>query len=111
MLGRRQHNPKPPAVILNRTKYPHNLAAAIRACSCFGIDTLIWTGHRFEFEEGERLPREERMKGYSAVDFFESEKPFDLFPGATPVCIELTPNAECLTNFYHPENAVYVFGP
>lgn len=110
-MQRKTRKPNPPAVILNRTKYPHNLAAAIRACSCFGLETLIWTGHRFEFEDGDRLPREERMKGYSAVDFFESEYPFDLFADATPVCIELTPNAEPLTTFVHPENAVYVFGP
>jgi tRNA(Leu) C34 or U34 (ribose-2'-O)-methylase TrmL len=112
MQARRQnHKPNLPAVILNRPKYPYNLAAAIRACSCFDVDTLIWTGSRFTFEDGERLPREERIKGYSAVDFFESEYPFDLFKDATPVCVELTPNAEPLTQFVHPEQAIYVFGP
>lgn len=101
-----------PAVILNRVKYPHNLAAAIRACSCFGVDSLVWTGSRFSFADGERLPREERMKGYAHVNFFEHERPFDLLPdGVTPVCVELVPHAEPLTHFEHPERAAYVFGP
>lgn len=51
------------------------------------------------------------MKGYTAVDFFQAERPFELFESATPVCVELTPSAEVLTTFEHPENAVYVFGP
>ena len=97
-------------LVLVRPKYPHNVAAAIRAASCFGIDTLLWTGHRFEFKDGERLPREERMKGYADVTFREDERPLETLPG-TPVCIELTPSARSLTDFQHPEDAIYVFGP
>jgi tRNA(Leu) C34 or U34 (ribose-2'-O)-methylase TrmL len=101
-----------PAVVLHRVKYPHNLAAAIRACSCFGVETLIWTGSRFAFAEGERLPREERMKGYSDVKVVDSERPFDMLPAnVNPVCIELLPNAQPMGDFVHPENACYVFGP
>jgi tRNA G18 (ribose-2'-O)-methylase SpoU len=101
-----------PAVILDRVKYPHNLAAAIRACSCFGVDALLWTGQRFTFADGERLPREERMRGYAHVMIKETERPFDLLPpGSTPVCIELSPNAQPLTHFVHPVKPAYIFGP
>jgi tRNA G18 (ribose-2'-O)-methylase SpoU len=101
-----------PTVILNRVKYPHNLAAAIRACSCFGVDSLVWTGSRFSFAAGERLPREERMRGYANVTWVESERPFDMLPeGTTPVCIELVPSAVPLTHFVHPKQPAYVFGP
>jgi tRNA C32,U32 (ribose-2'-O)-methylase TrmJ len=101
-----------PTVILDRVKYPHNLAAAIRACSCFGVESLIYTGSRFAFAAGERLPREERMRGYSDVTWLESERPFDLLPlGTVPVCVELMPSAMPLTHFVHPEKAAYVFGP
>lgn len=100
------------AVILSRVKYPHNLAAAIRASACFGIDKLYWTGQRFNFEDGQRLPREERMKGYRNVEFRPTERPFDLLSSdMVPVCVELVPNASELTFFEHPKNAAYVFGP
>lgn len=100
------------AVILEEPKYPHNLAAAIRACACFGLDRLYWTGSRFTFEAGDRLPREERMKGYANVKFENVERPFDhLAIGTVPVCVELTPCAMPLTFFEHPPNAAYVFGP
>jgi tRNA(Leu) C34 or U34 (ribose-2'-O)-methylase TrmL len=106
-----------PAVVLDRVKYPHNLAAAIRACSCFGVKTLLWSGHRFEFVDGERLPREERMKGYSDVHVDVSERPFDKLLRRddsrfmVPVCVELTPSSTPLTDYVHPTYAVYVFGP
>lgn len=106
------------AVILERPKYPHNVAAALRACSCFGVERLLWTGKRFEFKDGERLPREERMKGYSDVVFKRSDRPFDellrddFFPEiAETVCVELRPGSTPLTHFEHPTAAIYVFGP
>ena len=101
-----------PAVILNNPKYPHNMAGVIRACSCWGIPILLWTGTRVVPEQMDRLPREERMKGYKDVHWQRTERPFDLLPeGVIPVCIELVENSVPLTTFEHPENAVYVFGP
>lgn len=61
--------------------------------------------------KGERLPREERMKGYKDVEMIQFDRPFDHFKDATPVAIELLENTECIFDFEHPENAVYVFGP
>lgn len=51
------------------------------------------------------------MKGYRDVDLVHFDYPFEQFKGATPVAIELLPGSECLLDFQHPENAVYVFGP
>src|SRR6478672_9389859 len=61
---------RPPAVALIDPKYPHNVGAALRACSCWGIGQLWWTGDRVSLDvpRGERLPREERMKGYRSVE-------------------------------------------
>jgi len=49
-------------MILVNPKYPHNVGATIRACSCFGLPRLFWTGTRMIC----RWPhaREERMKSY-----------------------------------------------
>jgi tRNA(Leu) C34 or U34 (ribose-2'-O)-methylase TrmL len=103
-----------PAVVLCNPKYEHNIGAAIRACSCWGVKQMFWTGHRIDIDPDrkERIPREERMKGYKDVAWGQSDKPFDLFaPNIVPVAIELKPGAMSLTDFIHPENAVYVFGP
>lgn len=108
---------KPPAVILVNPKYVHNVAAAIRACSCFGIESLLWTGYRVDPSEYTRLPREERMKGYKDVTWFRNQRPLDEFPTGNsltrpvPVCVELSSGAVSLHSFVHPENAIYIFGP
>lgn len=103
-----------PGLILVNTKYVHNVAAAIRAASCFDVTRLVWTGSRVDPDTLDRLPREERMKGYADVVWNNDKenKPFELFRSdVIPVCIELLENSEPLTTFAHPENAVYVFGP
>lgn len=52
------------------------------------------------------------MKGYKDVELINDDRFFDRYNGnVTPVAVELTPNAELLTYFEHPENALYVFGP
>jgi len=103
---------KTPAIILTNPKYDHNVGAALRACSCFGLSQLWWTGNRVRLDGKKRLPREERMKGYKDVEMIQFDFPFDQFPqGSTPVAIELRDNSELLTDFEHPENPVYVFGP
>lgn len=99
-----------PSVVLINPKYTHNLAAAIRACSCFGVEDLIYTGTRLVINDKERLPREERMKGYKAVNWRHNARPFTPLTG-TPVCVEIRKDSEPLNTFIHPEDAIYVFGP
>jgi tRNA C32,U32 (ribose-2'-O)-methylase TrmJ len=115
---------RPPAVVLMNPKYAHNVGAALRACSCYGVSQLWITGGRVSLDHRRqahdirrtakgkfRLPREERMKGYGDVTLYESARPFDAFQDAVPVAVELLPNCESLPQFEHPPNAVYVFGP
>jgi tRNA(Leu) C34 or U34 (ribose-2'-O)-methylase TrmL len=100
-------------LILIDTKYVHNLAAAIRAASCFGVPKLVWTGERVNLSGLSRLPREERMKGYKDVNWTHDplNKPLRHFQTGTPVCVELLEKSEPLSTFVHPENGVYIFGP
>jgi len=100
-----------PGVVLINPKFPHNVGATIRACSCFGVESLVWTGLRVDASKYRRLPREERMKGCKSVLFSNKQRPFDLSNDFTPVCVEVFEQSEPLTTFTHPENAVYVFGP
>ena len=103
-----------PAILLSDPRYPHNMGAAIRAASCFGLKQVWVTGTRTADKvwEGQRIPREERMKGFADVDIILEQRPFKYFPkDATPVAIELLPGSENLATFVHPENPIYVFGP
>jgi len=104
-----------PAVGLVDPKYAHNVGAAVRAASCFGAKQVWYSGNRVSLipEKGKyRLPREERMKGYKDVELRQYDRFFEQFErGVTPVAIELREGSECLADFEHPENALYVFGP
>lgn len=102
------------AVALWDPKYAFNVAQAVRIASCYGVPQVWFNGSRVPLEgrKGNRLPREERMKGYRDVDICHGEYFFDAFSSdVTPVAVELTPSSENLLWFKHPENAVYVFGP
>lgn len=106
-------------ILLIRPKFAVNVGNAIRAASCFGIENVFYTEDRFELDSLRRLPREERMKGYSEVQWgqVDAVRPVDevngyLTDGAyTPVAVELVPGPQQLPYFEHPENALYVFGP
>jgi tRNA(Leu) C34 or U34 (ribose-2'-O)-methylase TrmL len=103
-----------PAVALIQPKYPHNVGAAVRAASCFGIRQVGFTGDRVSLSAGkrQRLPREERMRGYQQVQLRQYDRIFDVFDRQTvPVAVELRTGAELLPTFEHPEHALYVFGP
>lgn len=107
-------------ICLTNPKYPHNVGAAIRACSCWDIKKLVWSGKRVphpeEWSESElssfRIPREERMKGYKDVELIRTDRFKDLITkDITPVAIEVMEGSEDLFDFEHPENAMYIFGP
>lgn len=104
---------RPPAVALVNPRFPHNVGAAIRAASCFGIQQVWWTGERVSFalQGKKRLPREERMKGYRDVELRQYDAFLDQFEDVTPVAVELRPNSESLPIFEHPKNPLYIFGP
>src|SRR5262245_18973825 len=98
----------PPAVALVDPKFPHNVGAAVRAASCYGIRQVWFTGERVRLDasKGYRLPREERMRGYKDVVLRKDERFFDAFAAATPVAVELRANAESLIEFEHPDDAL-----
>jgi tRNA(Leu) C34 or U34 (ribose-2'-O)-methylase TrmL len=108
---------KPPAVILENPKFAHNVGAVLRACSCYGMKQLIFTGTRVPMpaegrtKKDTRLPREERMKGYKDVDLVNTDYPFDRFEKIPVVGVELSPGAQPLTWYDHPDDCLYVFGP
>jgi tRNA C32,U32 (ribose-2'-O)-methylase TrmJ len=103
-----------PAIALINPKYPHNVGAAVRAASCFGVKQVWFTGDRVSLSphKGYRLPREERMKGYKKVELRQHDYFFDEFNrDIVPVPVEISDTSESLLAFEHPPRALYVFGP
>src|SRR5919198_4618110 len=93
---------RPPAVVLIDPKYPHNVGMAVRLASCYGLGQVWFTGDRVSLNpaRGERLPREERMKGYKDVQMIHYEHVFDQFPAdAVPVAVEVRAGSEPLHSF------------
>lgn len=84
-----------PAIAMINPRYRHNVGAAVRAASCFGVKQVWWTGNRVNLETTEgskkpRLGREERMKGFRDVDYYNYDYFFDQMPsGTVPVAVEL----------------------
>lgn len=93
-------------------KFPHNVGAAVRAAPGYGVRQVWFTGERVRLDgdKHQRLPREERMRGYQDVEIRHADLFFDAFSGAVPVAVELRRNAESLIDFEHPDQALYVFG-
>ena len=115
------------AVVLINPKTPYNVGSVIRACSLYGVPTLRWTGKRIGTAEARRkagthlkgnrprLPREERLRDYTGVDWSGAES--DVVSklagqyALTPIAVEKREGSEWLDEFVHPMNALYVFGP
>jgi hypothetical protein len=102
-------------VLLIDPKYPHNVGNALRARAVLGAAELLWTGSRVRHPDrwgpGERLPREERLRDYRSVALSQAGEDALSRLGATPICVEVSDNAESLPNFVDPDDAVYIFGP
>ncbi|MEM9540647.1 MAG: TrmH family RNA methyltransferase [Cyanobacteria bacterium P01_E01_bin.42] len=102
-----------PAILMYDPRDPFNVGAAVRAASCFDVSQVWVTGQRCAktIWAQNRIPREERMKGFADVDIILEDRPLEYFDNAVPVAVELLPASENLLVFEHPENAIYLFGP
>lgn len=102
-----------PSIALVNPKFARNVGAVIRIAACFGLKQVWYSGDRMNLDPTgkERLPREERMKGYANVQLIQHDAFFDQFPReVVPVAVELKPGSEQLHDFEHPDQALYVFG-
>jgi len=118
-----------PSIALVQPMYARNVSMVMRSAAALGIKQVWYTGNSVDIEEPvnnvefpideaksvgkkkNRLPREERFKGYKEVELRQFDYFFEHFPDAVPVAVERRPNSVPLHLFDHPENALYVFGP
>lgn len=94
------------AVGLDNPKTPVNIAAALRACGCYGAAMLATSGHRYR-KHGCDTNKDWRRMPFVQVEDLKTVIPF----GCVPVAVDLVDGAESLVSLEHPERAFYVFGP
>ena len=90
-------------------KNPSNVGAVMRAAGCFGVDAVFYTGGRFpraaKFQTDTKdVSQTIPLTGVECLLENVDE-------GTAIVCIELVEGATPLTEYQHPDNALYVFGP
>jgi tRNA(Leu) C34 or U34 (ribose-2'-O)-methylase TrmL len=102
-----------PAIVLDNPKFSRNVSAVVRLASAFGFPQVWFSGNRvmLDLESKDRLPREERMKGYGSVELINNDYPFDAFKGYPIIGVELTESATPISYLEHEPYSVYVFGP
>jgi len=94
---------------LDHPKSPENVGAIMRAAGCYGVNSVFYTGKRYErakefYTDTKQVHLQIPLIG---VENLEQVIPF----GCTPVAIEVHPDARPLTEYQHPERAFYIFGP
>jgi len=94
---------------LTNPKSPSNVGAVMRAAGCYQAQQVFYTGKRYaqaaKFSTdtknvSEKIP-------LTGVDSLIEQAGL----GVETVCIELVEGAVALTEFEHPERALYIFGP
>lgn len=90
-------------------KSAQNIGAILRAAGCFGAHSVIYTGQRIQYAMSMRTDTHNMRQ---KIPHFGCSDLFELAPrGASKVAVELVKGATNLTQFKHPDNAYYIFGP
>lgn len=88
---------------------PENMGAVMRAAGCFGVHSVFYTGQRYD--RANRF-RTDTKKNHLRIPLIGVDDLQDIIPmDCVPVAVELLPGAKPLTEYRHPERALYIFGP
>ncbi len=96
-------------IALTNPQSPTNVGAVMRAAGCYRVDSVVYTGVRFDRvkkfhtdtqQAGRKIPL---TSVGSILDGIDDD--------VKVVCIDLIEGAVSLPEFEHPEKALYVFGP
>ena len=94
-------------------KSPDNVGSVMRAAGNYRVDAVFYTGERYPnaLKRNPNSPNTSRKVSekipLTAVSCLIDDAVRDM----KIVCVELAENATALTEFEHPENAFYIFGP
>lgn len=94
---------------LNNPKSPVNVGLVMRAAGCFEVDTVFYTGERYD--RAAPFNTDTQNAGLSIPLTWVPSLPGDVADTTRVVCVELVEGAIPLPTFQHPDNALYIFGP
>lgn len=96
-------------IALSNPKSPTNVGAVMRAAGCFCVDSVLYTGERYD--RAVKLNTDTK-KISATVPLTGVKNLLDhRIDGLKVVCVDLIEGALPLPIFDHPEKALYIFGP
>jgi tRNA(Leu) C34 or U34 (ribose-2'-O)-methylase TrmL len=90
-------------------KSPTNVGAVMRAAGCFGADTVLYTGERYD--RAAPFNTDTQNAACRIPLTWVASLPEAVPENAKLVCVELVEGAIPLPEFQHPDCACYIFGP
>ncbi len=94
---------------LSNPKTPSNVGAVMRAAGCFAVDSVFYTGKRFDTAAKFCTDTKDVCQSLplTGVKCLLEQIP----EGMKIVCVEMVEGALPLPDYQHPERAFYIFGP
>jgi tRNA(Leu) C34 or U34 (ribose-2'-O)-methylase TrmL len=94
---------------LSNPKSPTNVGSVMRAAGCYQVDSVLYTGQRYERAARFHTDTQNVSRSISltAVESLLQDVP----ENTKIVCVELAEGAIPLPEYRHPDNALYIFGP
>ena len=94
---------------LSNPKSPVNVGLAMRAAGCFQVDSVFYTGQRYD--RAAPFNTDTQNAGLTIPLTWVPHLPGDVANNTQVVCVELVEGAIPLPTYQHPDNALYIFGP
>lgn len=99
-------------VILYDPKDERNVSNALRACGVFGASFITIMGWRVNWSMVRVSDPSKQHRNVATFQYNKRDGLVSALPaGVEVIGVEITPLAEVLPEFEHPERAVYIFGP
>jgi len=96
-------------IALINPKSPTNVGAVMRAAGCFQVDSVCYTGQRYD--RAMRFTTDTKDASRD-IPLTAVNSPLDgMSTDMKLVCIELAEGATPLPDYHHPDQALYLFGP
>lgn len=94
---------------LTKPKNSSNVGAVMRAAGCFRVNAVFYTGTRYDRAEKFNTDTRDALHN---IPLTKVDNLLDCIPEKVKiVCIELAEGAIPLSEYQHPENVIYIFGP
>jgi tRNA(Leu) C34 or U34 (ribose-2'-O)-methylase TrmL len=94
---------------LSNPKSPVNVGLVMRAAGCFGVDSVFYTGERYD--RAAPFNTDTQNASLNIPLTWVPNLPGDVADNTQIVCVELAEGATPLPAYQHPNNALYIFGP